>query len=314
MANSNSNAQTLAGLRLEQTAFRRALLADTTLTGYAADWSVFERWCGLYQLAALPATPETVGLFLTDQLREHKVTTARRRKFAIAFRHRAEGLASPVTPEVADLLVGAQRLRAEKPRQMRPITVRELRRMSIALARSGTAVDMRNRALLVVGWASSLRRSTLGALRLADVEFVPQGIVLSVSREKNDQEGVGRLVPIPRGKHPHTDPVRVLKGWLRVRGPSPGPLFSRLDPMHEGEALSGEGVCRIVKRAVMGIGIDPAQHGAHSLRSGMISAAAEANISALRISNFTNQSTEMVTLYFRRSELWRNNVCGKLGL
>jgi len=146
------------------------------------------------------------------------------------------------------------------------------------------------------------------------VEFVPQGIVLSVSREKNDQEGVGRLVPIPRGKHLHTDPVRVLKGWLHVRGSNPGPLFSRLDPMHEGEALSGEGVCRIVKRAVMGIGIDPVQHGAHSLRSGMISAAAEANISALRISNFTNQTTEMVTLYFRRSELWRNNVCGKLGL
>src|SRR6185436_2341134 len=93
-----------------------------------------------------------------------------------------------------------------------------------------------------------------------------------------------RLVAIPRGKHPHTDPVRVVEAWLSVRtGAAEGPLFPRLDPSHEGEALDGQSVCRVLKETLSTFGIDASQRGAHSLRSGLITSAAEANISALRI-------------------------------
>jgi site-specific recombinase XerD len=302
-------------LRLAESNFKAGLTARNTVRGYAGDWKIFEDWCVRYRLTALPATEETVSLFLTDQLSGHKITTVRRRKWAIVFEHRARGLASPVAQKVRELLRGAQRLRGEKPRQMKPITVAQLREMSAGLCKVGTPLALRDRAMLVLGFASSLRRCNITALNLADVEFVSQGLILSIGREKQDQEGVGRLIGIPKGEHPDTDPVRVLEAWLRVRtGTADGPLFSRLDLTHEGEALDGQSVCRIVKECVLRVGINPAQYGAHSLRAGFVTAASEKNISALRISRFTAQSPEIVQHYFRRSELWRNNVCGKLGL
>jgi site-specific recombinase XerD len=306
---------TIAELRLVQSKLRSGLMARNTIVGYRYDWLMFEKFCCRFHLAALPATAETVGLHLTSLLAQgNKITTARRRKFAIAYQHREAGLPSPVTGEVGELLLGAQRLRAEKPRQMRPITVAELRQMSAGLALSGTAIDLRNRALLVLGFASSLRRSNLTALDLADVEFCRQGVILRICREKQDQEGKGRLVALPRGKHRDTDPARVLRAWLRVRGHYPGALFPRVAPPHSGERLDGESVCRVVKKCLRGVGIDAAQCGAHSLRAGFVTAAAEANLSTLRISAFTGQSPETVKRYFRRSDLWRNNVCASVGL
>jgi site-specific recombinase XerD len=307
---------TLESLRLESIRLRQGLVARNTVLGYRYDVQMYTAWCEQFRLPALPTTPETLALYLTDLLSQgKKITTARRRKCAIVHEHRTLGLPSPASVEVMELLRGAQRLRGEKPRQMRPVTVPELRRMSAQLARLGTAAAMRNRALLVVGFASALRRSTLGALTLADVEFCSQGLILHIERDKEDQNGVGRLVGLVRGQHPDTDPVRVLRDWLRVRGTTqPGPLFPRLDPKHEGLPLDGQSICRVVKKALMGIQVDPIQSGAHSLRSGAVTALAEANVSTLRISAFTGQSPEIVRRYFRRSEIWRNNAGVSLGL
>lgn len=303
-------------LRLESARLRQGLFARATVLGYGYDWRMFLAWCGRRDRQALPATPETLTLYLTDLLGQgKKITTARRRQCAIVHEHRVRGLASPATSETRELLNGAQRLRGEKPRQMRPITVRELRRMSIGLARLGTPKAMRDRALLVLGFASALRRSNLAALNLADVEFCRQGVVLSVDREKQDQDGKGRLIGLVRGRHTNTCPVRVLRAWLRVRGANPGPLFPRLDPKHEGLPLDGECVCRVVKQSLMRIGIDPADYGAHSLRSGFVTAAGEAHLGELVIARQTgHRSMQVLRRYFRRSDIWRSNPSASLGL
>jgi integrase len=302
-------------LRAEGERLRQGLVARNTVLGYGYDWRMFEAWCGRFGRAALPATSDTLLLYLTDLLAQgKKITTARRRRCAILHAHRARGLPPPLGAEIRELLHGAQRLRGEKPRQMRPISVLELRRMSRGLARLGTPCAMRDRALLVVGFASALRRSNLAALSLADVEFCRQGLIVGVGREKQDQEGKGRLIGLTRGRHAHTCPVRVLRGWLRLRGREPGPLFPRLDPTHEGQPMDGECVCRVVKKRLAGIGIDPIQSGGHSLRAGAVTAMAEADVGVLRIAAFTGQSPDIVRRYFRRAEIWRNNVCAALGL
>jgi len=314
MATHNPN-DTIATLRLEQARLRQGLVARNTLAGYGYDVRMYSAWCASFNLASLPTTSETLSLYLTDLLSQgKKITTARRRKCAIVHEHRALGLPSPNSANIAELLRGAQRLRGEKPRQMRPITVRELRQMSSRLAKIGSPASMRNRALLVVGFASALRRSNLAALTLKDIEFVRQGLIISIDREKQDQEGKGRLVGIVRGRHTNTDPVRVLKGWLRVRGDDPGPVFCRLTAHRKGEPLDGECLCRILKNCLKGIGIDPTQSGMHSLRSGAVTALGEANIGAMRIGAYTGQSPAIVQRYFRRTEIWRNNAGASLGL
>lgn len=314
MADSNAT-EIIANLRLEKAKFKAGLIARNTVLGYTYDLKMYETWCERFDLTPLPSAPETLALYLTFLLTEgKKITTARRRKCAIVHAHRSRGLSTPASSEISELLMGAQRLRAEKPRQMRPISVPELRKMSADLARIGTAVAMRDRALLVVGFASALRRSNLVALMMRDIEFCRQGLTIRVEREKQDQEGKGRLIAIERGRHANTDPVRVLKDWLRLRGRQDGPLFPRLTKHRRGAHLDGQCLLRIVKNRLAAIGVDPVQSGAHSLRAGTVTTLGEHDVGILRIGAFTGQSAETVRKYFRRHETWRNSPCRSLGL
>lgn len=291
-------------------------MARNTIVGYGYDWRMWCAWCEEANRTALPATAETVSLYLTDLLEAgKKISTARRRKCAIAHHHREAGHASPINQDVLDLLRGAQRIRAEKPRQMAPLFVRQLRAISAKLQAIDTDAAIRNRALLVIGFASALRRSNLAQLTTADVEFCRQGLILAINREKTDQEGKGRLIGIPRGRNRHTDPVRVLRAWLRRRGSEPGPLFPRLDRRHEGQPLDGECVCRIVKAAVARVGLDPAKYGAHSLRIGFVSECGLRGVAPWLIAAQTGHRS-MATLrrYFRRTELFRSNAASQVGL
>src|ERR1700688_40617 len=130
------NADTLAGLRLETARLQQGLVARNTVIGYGYDFKMYRTWCAGFDLESLPSKPETMSLYLTSLLEDgKKLTTVRRRRCAIIHQHRLHGLPSPNTPEIQQLLMGAQRLRGEKPRQMKPITVKELRQMSVRLAR-----------------------------------------------------------------------------------------------------------------------------------------------------------------------------------
>jgi site-specific recombinase XerC len=94
----------------------------------------------------------------------------------------------------------------------------------------GTPVSIRNRALLLLAFATGLRRSNLTALCLEDLAFCEEGLRILVKREKQNREGVaGRKVGVPLGENPVTCAVRALEEWIKIRGPEPGPLFTRLD-------------------------------------------------------------------------------------
>lgn len=312
-----STAQAKIGrLWAARTKYERALLAPITLVGYAYDWAMFTAWCDAVQRCPLPATTETVCLYLTDLLEQgKKISTANRRHCAIAHEHRNRGLAPPPAGEVYELLNAAQRLRAEKPRRMKPLMIAELRRISGALRSEGTPLALRDRALLVFGFATALRRSNLAHMRTGDVEFTSQGLVVMVQREKQDPEGRGRLIGVPAGKHNDTCPVRTLQDWLQIRGATPGPLFWRVRPGDRGRPLDGDSICRIVKKRVERIGLDPSDYGGHSLRAGFITEAGLAGVGELVIAAHTgHRSMEVLRGYFRRQNLWKANACAALEL
>lgn len=291
--------------------------ARNTEVGYAYDWKMFIGWCEQNALNSLPAQTQTVATYLAAILKAgRKVTTARRRCCAIAHYHRQAGLPNPITRDVKESLAQVQRARRERPRQMRPLGVEDLRRISQRLAALGTPTAMRDRAILVVGFASALRRSSIAELMLEDIEFTKEGFIISVRAEKQDQKGRGRLIGIPRGAHLATCPVLCLGGWLQLRGTQAGPLFPRLDRKHELLPMDGECVYRVVKKCVALIGIDPDDHiGGHSLRAGFVTAAGEAGATDLLIAAQTGHRTlAMVRRYFRQTSLFKGNACGLLGL
>jgi site-specific recombinase XerD len=294
----------------------RGEFAPITLQGYAYDWAGFAAWCEARGRGSLPASADTLSLYLTALLGQGlKVTTVRRRCCAVVHRHRMAGLSSPAGKEVLALLAGAQRERAEKPRQMRPLTIAQLREISEFLGEQRSTAAIRDRAILVVGFASALRRSSIAGLNLADVEFCTEGMVIHVGREKQDQTGRGRLIGIPWGRHEATCAVRCLRAWIERRGERPGPLFWRLQGS-AGLRLDGECVERLVKRCVAIIGLDPRDRfAAHSLRSGFVTAAGEGGAGELLIAAQTgHRSMDVLRRYFRRSDLFRANACNAIEL
>jgi integrase len=245
-----------------------------------------------------------------------KVTTANRRTSAIAHYHRSNGFRSPVNESVRELLVGAKRIRLERPRQVSALTVTDMRKICARLARDGSPAAIRNRAVLVIGFLSALRRCNLVALTLEDVEFCPEGLILTVRREKQDQSGRGRHIGLPKGKRKETCPVRCLEAWIDIRGAEPGPLFTRLGRGHEGKPMTkGDAIAQIVKRAAEMIGHDPDEYSGHSLRAGFISAAAEAGAGELTISAHTgHRDMNVLRRYIRRVNVFKSNAAGLIGL
>jgi integrase len=170
--------------------------------------------------------------------------------------------------------------------------------------------------VLVIGFLSALRRCNLVALTLEDVEFCPEGLILTVRREKQDQSGRGRHIGLPKGKRKETCPVRCLEAWIDIRGAEPGPLFTRLGRGHEGKPMTrGDAIAQVVKDAVEMLGLDPNEYGGHSLRSGFITAAAEAGVGELTIASQTgHRDMSVLRRYIRRASVWKANAAGMIGL
>jgi integrase len=137
---------------------------------------------------------------------------------------------------------------------------------------------------------------------------------MHVRREKQDQEGVGRWIGLPAGRHEATCPVRALRAWLEVRrGSAAGALFTHLHSPYG--RLGASPIFTIVKQALRKAGIEPAGYGPHSLRAGFVTEAVEAGAGELLIAAQTgHRSMQVLRRYFRRRDLFKANACGMLGL
>jgi integrase len=178
-------------------------------------------------------------------------------------------------------------------------------------------IGVRDRALILLGFAGAFRRSELVALDLADCSFGKDGLTVALRRSKTDQEGQGRKVGIPYGSNPGTCPVRNMQEWIQQAGISSGPVFRSINRHGQVQpaGLAGIDVARIVKKLAVKAGLDAAKFAGHSLRAGHATAAAIAGASERSIMNQTgHRSVQMVRRYIRDGSLWRENSAGRLGL
>ncbi|WP_246658125.1 site-specific integrase [Afipia massiliensis] len=178
----------------------------------------------------------------------------------------------------------------------------------------GRPKDVRDCALLLLGFAGGFRRSELVGLACTDVEPVRQGIVVNLRRSKTDQNGEGRKIGIPRAKG-RWCPVASLEQWLDRSGITEGALFRPIDRHHRigMKPLSGEAVCLIVRDRVRSAGINPVGYSGHSLRAGLATSAAQAGVSSWKIRQQTGHASDaMLARYIRDGELFTANAAGAL--
>jgi integrase len=265
----------------------------------------------------LPASAETLELYVTWMFEEsRKVSTVERHVSAIAHQHRAAAVVSPVGPGVRDVIRAVRRERKERPVGKVALAADDLVRVARCCDAS-TALGARDRAIVVLGYATSFRRSELAGLRLSDVTVAGRGLAVLLRHSKRDQEGRGRVLGVWAGRRACTDPVRVLNGWLAFRGDWEGPLFCRVQTgdVVQRRPISGEALAESVKRAIAAAGIDPGPYGTHSLRAGSITASAELGRSDQELMVLSGHaSTRVLKGYVRSARLFsgRNPLAGLL--
>jgi integrase len=181
-----------------------------------------------------------------------------------------------------------------------------------------TRVGLRDRALLLVGFAGGFRRSELVALDVEDLEFSSAGLVVVMRKSKTDQEGRSRRIGIPYGSTEKTCPVRSLQAWLESARISEGAVFRSLDKFQrvQPRRLSDKAVARVIKRRAKAIGLDPDRYAGHSLRAGLATSAPAGGASERAIMNQTgHRSTDMVRRYIREANLFApDNAASLAGL
>jgi integrase len=180
-----------------------------------------------------------------------------------------------------------------------------------------TRVGLRDRALLLVGFAGAFRRSELVSLDVADLEFTGGGLIVTLRKSKTDQEGRTRRLGIPYGSSEQTCPVRSERAWLESAHITHGPVFRSLDRFHrvQPKRLSDKAVALVVKRRAKAVGLDPARYAGHSLRAGLATSAAAAGASERVIMSQTgHRSAEMVRRYIREGSLFTSNPAAMVGL
>ena len=296
--------------------FIRASKSDNTLRGYKSDWKSFCSWCESRHLCAVPASPETVATFIAECTSTLKVGSIQRRLNAIAEAHKAVGLESPThSGLVGNTMKGIRRTRGTAPVQKTATLIADIRAMIDAT--DARLIGLRDRALILLGFAGAFRRSELVGLNVSDCEFGKDGLTVTLRRSKTDQTGAGRKIGIPYGSNPDTCPVRILQAWIEQAGISEGPLFRAVNRHGNVQAggLSGIDVARIVKKLVGRAGLNAATYSGHSLRAGHATAATIAGASERSIQNQTgHKSVQMLRRYIRDGSLFRENSGGKLGL
>jgi site-specific recombinase XerD len=294
--------------------------ADATLRAYRADWASFKTWSANHGLDSLPADPRTVALYLADSATSVKVATLARRLAAISKAHQTAGYESPASLKhaaVSEVWKGIRRTHGVAQTQKAPTLIEDVRLMVGAITDVGKElIGLRDRALLLIGFAGAFRRSELVALNVKDVQETADGLVITLSRSKTDQEGVGRKVGIPYGSTPDTCPVRAYRRWMEASAITAGPVFrsvNRHGQIHT--SLSAQSVALIVKRYAQAAGLDWSKYAGHSLRAGLATSAAIAGVSEMAIMRQTgHKSTNMVRRYIRDANIFRENAAARIGL
>lgn len=293
-------------------------LSRNTLRAYSSDWRDFTAWCDQHDQRPLPASPATVALYAAHLVRlGRKASTIDRRMSSIKHFHRwASFSESPTdTTEVETVLRGVRRTIGTAQHGKAPATTPTIRQLVDACPDS--LMGLRDRALLLVGFAGAFRRSTLVALNVEDLSFQHEGLVITLRKDKTDQEQAGREIGVPYGSTPSTCPVRTLKRWLEQSRITEGAVFRSFTPKQalQPHRLSPEDVARIVKRHCKTAGIDPKEYAGHSLRAGFVTAAALAGVQERIIAEQTgHESMRVLRKYIRKGTLFQENAAAKVGL
>ena len=289
--------------------YARAEKAEATRKAYRTDFALFQQWATHRGVSALPATPEVVAAFLAAEAeRGTKPATISRRVAAIRYAHRLAGLPAPTDDErVRATVRGIRREKGVAPKKKAPATSDKL--IAMAAAGDGSITALRDRALLLLGFAGAFRRSELVALDVSDLAEVDGGLLVTVRQSKTDQEGHGAAVAIVPGAI--ACPVTAVREWLRAANIIEGPVFRPINKAGRvlDARLTGRSVANIVKARAIKVGLKASDFAGHSLRAGFITSAAARGASLFKMMDVSrHKSVDTLRGYVRNVDAFKDHA------
>jgi site-specific recombinase XerD len=290
--------------------YLQSATSDNTKRAYAAVFRAYIRWGGF-----LPATKTEVLNYLLDHAEILNSRTLSLHLIALKQGHLEMGFADPTDSEqIKKALKGIKREHGQPKRKAKVFSEEDLDRLVMTFD-DENLVDARNKALILVGYYGAFRRSELAGLTVDMLEWVPEGLVVTLRRSKTDQEGEGLQTGIPFVEKGHC-PVTGLKNWLSLSGIEEGAVFrgiNRWGSMAE-RALTPKSINYILKRTAHEAGLAYAEQlSGHSMRRSLVSHAFSKGASFEAVKKQGNWKSDSIVREYREAEgLFTNNVVDSL--
>ncbi len=277
-----------------------------TLRAYQSDFNDFSFFCNKNGFKSMPADPKILSLYLTDLSSRSKFSTLKRRLASISIIHKIKGhYIDTKHPIIMENLMGIKRNIGSNQKGKKPLLISDLKLLINALDKSNQKElkKLRDKALILIGFAGGFRRSELVNIEKEDIEFVDEGVKIFVKRSKTDQTGEGMTKAVPYFNNQNFCPVLTLKKWLDVKENKIEKIFN----------ISDKNVALIIKKYANLAGLDSYKYAGHSLRSGFATSTAESGAEERNIMAMTgHKSTEMVRRYIKEANLFKNNALNKI--
>ena len=295
--------------------------AINTVRAYKSDFDDFALFCSKNSFKSLPTEPKIVSLYLTYlSTKNIKISTIKRRLVSIGVIHRLKGhYLDTKHPAIIENIMGIKRRRGSFQSGKKPLLINDLKRLINAIDEQKNAEikKIRDRSIILIGFSGGFRRNEIVSLNFEDLDFVKEGLKISLKRSKTDQFGIGSLKGLPYFKNSKYCPVLSLKKWINISRINNGSLFRRFSKGSNltEDRLTDQTVALLVKKYLQLAGIDSKSFSGHSLRSGFATSAAESGAEERSIMAMTgHKSADMVRRYIKEVNLFKNNALNKIDL
>jgi len=293
--------------------------AINTVRAYKSDFKDFSLFCAQNGFKSLPSEPKIVSLYLTHlSTKEVKMSTLKRRLVSIGVIHKLKGhYLDTKHPSIIENIMGIKRRKGSIQEGKKPLLINNLKQIINAIdeQKKEEIKKIRNRTIILIGFAGGYRRNEIVSLDYEDLDFVEEGLKIKLRRSKTDQFGEGSVKGIPYFNNSKYCPVFSIRKWIEISKISSGALFRRFTKGSKlsKKRLTDQTVALLIKEYLELAGIESNNYSGHSLRSGFATSAADSGADERSIMSMTgHKSSEMVRRYIKEANLFKNNALNKI--
>ena len=295
--------------------------ANNTVRAYKSDFDDFGLFCAQNGFKSLPSDPKVVSLYLTHlSTKDVKMSTLKRRLVSIGVIHKLKGhYLDTKHPSIIENMMGIKRRKGSIQKGKKPLLINNLKILINVIDKKNNEEikKLRDRSIILIGFSGGFRRNEIVSLDYDDLEFVQEGLKISLKKSKTDQFGEGSVKGLPYFENSKYCPVISIKKWIEISKISSGAIFRRFikGSKLSHNRLTDQSVALLIKHYLKLAGIESKNYSGHSLRSGFATSAAESGAEERSIMAMTgHKSTEMVRRYIKEANLFKNNALNKINI